>query len=140
MTANQTSYKKGNQVQLGNFKYKTPEERTRVFKELIEHLEQGFDVASFPPLSAKAIKDYCSKFPEFPLDIVDQAKRTGRKVWETKGYVSLENKDFREKTYQFIMMNKYNMSINQKSDVKIDDLRDVKNMSDEELRQAQEGR
>ena len=132
---NETSFKEGNQASL---KYKTPEERKKVFKELCEHLEGGFSFAAFPYLAFDTIKSYCKRFPsDFESEKLQEAINKGRLFWEKLGTNGTSGKidGFRDKTYQFIMMNKYNMSINQKSDVKVKAEVNVAELSDEELKE-----
>lgn len=129
----------GNQYRKGHYKFKTPEERQEVFAKLCQHLREGLSMDCFPPLDKTCIAGYCKTFPlDFPADQINEAKRAGKLYWEREGKNSLHDKDFRDKTYQFIMMNKYGMSLNQNSNVNIT-TKDVKEMSEDELNEVVDG-
>jgi len=71
---------KGNQ---NNLKFKTPEARKEVFEELIKHLENAYDQASFGPCDWDTVESYIENFPdEFPAEDIAAAKRRGHKVLE----------------------------------------------------------
>lgn len=64
-------------------KFKTQEERQEVFRDLIKHLENGWDWESFEHCDRITAMKYITDFPEdFPSDQVESAVRRGHKVME----------------------------------------------------------
>lgn len=62
------------------------EERKKVFKELLRHVEQGYSMDSFPSLSDTTIKKYLNTYKdEFVQEDLENAKRSGKVFWEGVG-------------------------------------------------------
>lgn len=61
-------------------------ERRKIFKELLRHIESGFSLESFGPLSDVSIKKYLKTYPEdFIEEELEEAMRKGRSGWEMIG-------------------------------------------------------
>lgn len=98
-----------------NLKWKTPEERIEICKQLCDHLRKGLGWECFPPASYKTIKSYVKNYPtEFQADLIEQAEREGyHMLYEAGIDGALKKRNLDAKTYQFIMMNKYKWGLNQ---------------------------
>lgn len=78
--------KKRTVVQLHHYIEESALERRKIFKELLKHIEAGFSLESFPPLSENSIKTYLERFKEeFVEEELRQAMRQGRVMWESIG-------------------------------------------------------
>lgn len=61
-------------------------ERRKIFRELCEHVGQGYSLDSFAPLSKTSISSYLKLYPEeFCQEELDNAMRQGRDWWEGIG-------------------------------------------------------
>lgn len=92
-----------------NVKWKTPEERKAVCKKYCKHLSQGLSEKSFPECDIKTIKRYVEDYPkDFPPDLIADAKRRGRLLWEKAGLdgMWMGNK-FNDRVWSFNMKNRY---------------------------------
>jgi len=138
MPKEDTQFKEGNQAKKGKYKYPTEEERKKVFEALLKHAAEGYDLDSFGLLSLPAIKDYCKLFPtEFSAERLQEAIAFGKRFWEKVGMQGTigQINGFNQKNWQFIMMNKYGMSLNQTNNVNVRGNIDITGMSDEELKE-----
>jgi hypothetical protein len=110
-------------AQIGNLsaeKYRTPEERKDIFELLCEHVAQGFNLDCFVPMSFETIKRYLEVYPdEFESDKLAESERKGKLHWEGIGMAGIVGKikDFKERTYQFVMMNKYDQKIKSETQI-----------------------
>lgn len=63
-----------------------PDEREKIFKELCQHLQSGFSLDCFGPLSEVTIGKYLKEYPlEFVQEDFDSALRLGKGMWENIG-------------------------------------------------------
>lgn len=61
-------------------------ERKRIFRELCAHVEKGYSLDCFVPLSVNSIRRYINVFKdEFIQEELDEAMRQGKVYWETIG-------------------------------------------------------
>lgn len=61
-------------------------ERKKIFKELCEHVEKGYSLDCFVPLSVVSIRKYLQTFSEeFVQEELDAAMRKGKIYWEDIG-------------------------------------------------------
>lgn len=107
---------KGNQNKL---KFKTSKERQKVFKDLIEHVENGLSLDCFPPCDRKTIQSYVEKFPiDFPTEKLKEAEREGRRKWEALGGSLAQGKSKGNPTaWIFNMKNRYREDWHDRSEV-----------------------
>lgn len=62
------------------------QERSKIFKELCDHLREGMSLDSFGPLDHTSVHKYLKVYPEeFIREEFDQALRNGRDWWERIG-------------------------------------------------------
>ena len=115
-----------------NRKFKTSGERTVLFKDLISHLEHGYDQRFFPACDWDTIELYCRQFPtDFPPDAIARAIRVGLLALEKMGHVGMMlGSDFNVRAWQFLMMNKTNYVMRASVESKRGKLEEL---SDEEL-------
>lgn len=142
--ANKPENMKDNTYKTGHFKYSTPEELKKVFAKLCKHLEGGFSIYSFADIDHTTVDAYCKRFPkEFPSDELRAAKAKGRQFWEgveKDGIVGI-NPNFKEKSFQFKMMNSYGLTINQNSNSNVNLIvKDVADMDEDELKEHAYGK
>lgn len=100
-------------------KYKTPEERKEICRQLIEHLESGLSWTCFAPLSHKTIQEYMIKYPiDFPPESIEAAFRKGSAKVEQLGWAGTMGKvqGFNPSSWKFIAMNRAGWK--EKSDTK----------------------
>lgn len=61
-------------------------ERRKVFAELLKHLQAGYSLDCFGPLSETSIKSYLKLYPkEFVWEDLEQALRDAKSGWEDLG-------------------------------------------------------
>jgi len=61
-------------------------ERSKIFKELCDHIKSGFSLECFAPLSAPTVKKWLKTYPEeFIEEELEQAYRLGQSGWEDIG-------------------------------------------------------
>lgn len=92
-----------------NLKYKTPEERKEICRQLCEHLREGFSFNCFPPLSHNAIRRYIEAYPDdMNSSDIDQAYREGIHGYEKIGNDAIKGliPGFQNGAYNLIMRNK----------------------------------
>lgn len=97
----------GNQ---NNKKWKTPEERQAVCRQLCEHLSAGLSLACFPPCDPKTLRRYVEEYPvDFPAEEIERAFRRGRLEWETIGKDGAKGQlqGFNNGSWIFNMKNRY---------------------------------
>lgn len=83
MGPDEMAARKGNKNRL---KFKTPEDRKRLFQELVQHVEQGFALKSFPACGKDTLREYIRRFPEdFPREELERAYRLSCKKDEAVG-------------------------------------------------------
>lgn len=60
--------------------------RKRVFKDLLNHIKQGFSLDCFGALSDNSIREYLKAYPnEFVREDLEDAMRLAKQGWETIG-------------------------------------------------------
>lgn len=67
-------------------KYKTRESRRTICLCYCDHVSSGFSKSSFPLCDDDTIRRYRNSFPDdFPDDMIEEAFRKGRLLWEKVG-------------------------------------------------------
>ena len=62
-------------------------ERRKVFKELCQHVSNGFSIDCFAVLAIETIQKYMQEYPrEFIQEQLNEAIRKGKDMWEGIGY------------------------------------------------------
>lgn len=83
--------------------------RKQVFKELLRHVDQGYSLDCFPPISETYIKELMTAFPEeFCLDELKDAMRRGKVYWEDIGHRQAQGTCLgNSRTWYYNMANRY---------------------------------
>jgi len=100
----------------------SPEERKKIFKELLKHVSQGFSLDCFGMLSLETIEEWLKSFPnEFVREKLVEAQREGKTYWENIGHKQARGECLgNSRTWYYNMSNRYGWSERQevKQDVK----------------------
>lgn len=84
-------------------------ERSKIFKELCQHIRDGFSLDSYGLLGEKSIKEWLETYPkEFISEDFDAAINEGRQLWERIGKQQANGTCHgNSATWKFCMTNKY---------------------------------
>jgi hypothetical protein len=118
-----TRYGSDNRDENGVFctvKFKTDEDKIAVYKKYCEHVASGLSLDSFPGASDMTMRSLLANNKELlDPDLLSAAKRKAKEMLEELGLSGAKGKikNFNCKAWQFIMMNKFNMRLNESSHV-----------------------
>ena len=84
-------------------------ERKKVFKELCDHVGNGYSLESFAPLSSESVRKFLKTYPEeFCQEELDTALRKGRDWWEGIGRKQASGDCLgNSRTWYYNMANRY---------------------------------
>lgn len=92
-------------------RYNDPESRREFWKDVCDHISQGYSMKSYPRADEDTIYSYAKKFPEdCPIAELDEAKRKSCLFWEKIGLAGATGKveGFNAASWIFNMKNRFN--------------------------------
>lgn len=100
--------------------HESSEFRSKVFKELKQHIVAGYSLDCYEFLSKKLIMELVNKYPqEFDINELDSSMRAGQKGWENIGRRQAEGTCLgNSRAWAFNMAARYGWS--DKQEVKVD--------------------
>jgi len=105
-------------------RYNDPESRREFWKDVCDHISQGYSMKSYPSADEDTIYSYAKKFPEdCPISDLDEAKRKSCFFWEKIGLAGATGKvdGFNSASWIFNMKNRFGWRDKQEIDHKSTD-------------------
>lgn len=105
-------------------RYNDPESRREFWKDVCDHISQGYSMKSYPRADEDTIYSYSKKFPEdCPIAELDEAKRKSCLFWEKIGLAGATGKvdGFNAASWIFNMKNRFKWTDRQEIDHKSKD-------------------
>jgi len=97
-------------------RYKTKDERVKVYKKFCDHVAKGYSLSCFPECAEntmrKMMQDYSN---ELNVDLLRNAIRTSMRMYEDMGIKGARGEihNFNAKSWQFLIMNKNGWKLNE---------------------------